>query len=284
MAARHGSIRPALLAGRWYPAEPDACRLAIDEAAQGADPGGVGLIGPHAGWSYSGACAGLGYAGLARSRAGADLVVVFGSHRGPAGPDTLFGGEAWDTPLGPLETDRELAREIAEALPLEPEPVRPAQADNAVELHLPFVRRLFPDARLLMLGVAAAPGALAIGRWVGERVRARGRRAAFVGSTDLTHYGPSYGWAPRGTSDEAVRWVREVNDAGFLDAVLADRPEAALAHALEERSACCPGAVAATMEAVRAYAGEVTPRLVDHRLSYDVRPAESFVGYASVAL
>ena len=173
---------------------------------------------------------------------------------------------------------------MAGELGLSEEPVSPARPDNAVELHLPFVKRHFPRAELLMVGVEASPRAKTIGRVVGERVREAGRDAVFVGSTDLTHYGSNYGWSPRGRGPEAVRWVRDVNDRGFLDRVLADDPDGALEHALSEQSACCPGAVVATMEAVRAYAGQVQPRLVDHTLSCDVRPAESFVGYGALVL
>lgn len=277
--------RAALLAGRWYPADPHGCRDAVDRhSADAPRVGGdfAGLIGPHAGWAYSGDCAGRAYRALAAHNGDAELVVIFGSHRGPRDPSTVFLGDGWETPLGTLETDLELATELAGELSLSEEPVAPLRADNAVELHLPFVRRLFPGARFMMVDVAACERALAIGRRAGEL--ARERRAVFVGSTDLTHYGPNYGFAPAGSGAGAVRWAREENDAGFLDAVTAGDSARALQHGLARHSACCPGAVAATMEAVRAYRGALAPALVDHYLSYDVRPDASFVGYASVVL
>ena len=40
------------------------------------------------------------------------------------------------------------------------------------------------------------------------------------GSTDLTHYGPNYGFAPQGYGPEAVKWVKEVNDKRFIDQAL----------------------------------------------------------------
>src|SRR5690606_26198783 len=153
-------------------------------------------------------------------RADVELVVVFGSHRGPHDPCTVFRGEAWETPIGALDTDRELADACAHELALGDEPIRPRHVDNAVELHLPFVRRFFPRARLLVIGVAASERALALGRAVGERVREAGRDAVFVGSTDLTHYGPNYAFAPVGGGEAAVRLVCTVNDAGFLVALL----------------------------------------------------------------
>ncbi|HEY8432159.1 MAG TPA: AmmeMemoRadiSam system protein B [Sandaracinaceae bacterium] len=274
--------RAALLAGRWYPGDERSCLEAIERHADGAPrlPAGArGLVGPHAGWAYSGRCAARTYAALAEHRADVELVVVFGSHRGPHDPCTVFRGEAWETPIGALDTDRELADACAHELALGDEPIRPRHVDNAVELHLPFVRRFFPRARLLVIGVAASERALALGRAVGERVREAGRDAVFVGSTDLTHYGPNYAFAPMGGGEAAVRWVRTENDAGFLAALLRGDSRGVLAHALENRSACCPGAVAATLEAVRAYRRALAPALVEHTLSFDVRPDASFVGY-----
>jgi len=105
-----------------------------------------------------------------------------------------------------------------------------------------------------------------------------------VGSTDLTHYGPSYYFTDHGSGDDAARWVRDDNDQGFIDRVLAGDAKGLLAHAHEHHSACCPGAVAATLAALRAVGHAPAPRLIDHYLSCDIQPHASFVGYASVAL
>lgn len=279
--------RAAALAGLWYPGDATSCREAIEAHVRDAPEAAEdvrGLVGPHAGWAYSGDCAGKAYGALAARRGDVELAVVFGSHRGPNGPHTIFRGHAWETPLGPIETDRELADRLASELGLADEPAAPLRADNGVELHLPFVRWAFPRARLLMIGPGASPFAIRIGRRVGELVRAARRDAVFLGSTDLTHYGPSYGFSPAGSGARAVQWVREDNDAVFLDALLAADARGVLERGLERQSACCPGAVAATLEALRAYGHTPEPVLVDHVLSCDVRPASSFVGYASVLL
>jgi MEMO1 family protein len=278
--------RPAFLAGRWYPGDADSCRAAIEAHAARAAPitGDFrGLIGPHAGWAYSGDCAARGYTCLASRHADAELVVIFGSHRGPSGPNTIFRSEAWQTPLGPLAVDRELTLEIASALGLDEEPEIPMRPDNAVELHLPFVRHFFPTAEIVMMGVAASEIAIEIGRRAGELARAHGKDAVFIGSTDLTHYGPSYDFSPAGGGERAVAWVRDENDGGFVRAILEDDTRGALAHARDHRSACCPGAAVAAIEAARAAGALGAPQLVDHYLSYDVRPDASFVGYASIA-
>lgn len=280
--------RPAYLAGSWYPGTEELCRQAVEDHASTLPAGGLGaaagLVAPHAGWVYSGDAAGQGFRALAEGGAEPDLLIVFGSHRGPDGPSTVFRGEGWSTPLGRFATARDLAERVAEDLGLPDEPVRPARPDNAVEVQLPMARAFFARAELLMVGVAAAPVAIRIGCRVGEIVREAGRRAVVIGSTDLTHYGAGYGFAPKGRGEAAVRWVRETNDRGFLDRVLAGDEEGLLEHAVRERSACCPGAVAATLASLRALGARPRPRLVAHYLSHDVRPAPDFVGYGTVLL
>ena len=286
MPKPQSTIRPAFFAGQWYPGDAAGCRRAIEEIdLGGVEPGPVrGLVGPHAGWAYSGPAAVHGWATLARSRPDTDLVVVFGSHRSEAGPSTVFLGQAWDTPLGPIACARELAAALPGLVELEEEPVDPARPDNGVELHLPFLKHFFPGAQLLMVGVAASPVAVDIGENVASLAAGAGRKAVFVGSTDLTHYGPNYGFTDHGAGEAAVRWVRDTNDRGFIDRVLAHDAAGLLAHAREHDSACCPGAVAATVAALGAVGHTPAPRLVDHYLSYDVQPHSSFVGYASIVL
>jgi AmmeMemoRadiSam system protein B len=279
--------RSAYLAGAWYPGDDSGCREAIEiHAAEARPEQGAwrGLIGPHAGWSYSGDAAARSYRWLAESQLEVDLVVVFGSHRGPHGPNTVFRGAAWETPVGDLATAAPLADRVASELGLDDEEVRPVRPDNAVELHLPFVRYFFPRAELLMAGVEASPRAIALGEGIGKLVLETADNPVFIGSTDLTHYGSSYGFSPVGHGQTAVDWVRDENDEGFLDAVKARALERVVSHGNANHSACCPGAVAATQAAVAAWGGTEAPRLVDHYLSYDVQPGSSFVGYAGIVL
>jgi hypothetical protein len=111
--------------------------------------------------------------------------------------------------------------------------------------------------------------------------RAAGIRVAVVGSTDLTHYGPNYGFAPRGSDARAVDWVKNVNDRRFIEALLAMDEAGALARANGERSACSAGGAVAAMAFARE-SGASRGELIDYRTSRDVFPGESFVGYAAV--
>ena len=281
-------MRPAYLAGTWYPAAGGDCRQTIEGHARAAAPlqgAWRGILAPHAGWRYSGQLAIATFASLAASRPAANLVVIFGSHRGPEGPNTIFRASGWETPLGAVRNACPLAAEVAQVLGLDEEPTHPAAADNGIEVLLPFVRYFYPNAEVLLLGVAAAPVALAIGSQVGQLCQAQGHDAVFVGSTDLTHYGPAYELTHRGPAAQAVPWVREVNDADFLRLATSQAVRASwdmLEHARVHHSACCPGAAVAARQAAAAFAPRDRPALVGHALSYDMAPSANFVGYAGV--
>lgn len=290
--------RPAYLAGSWYPDSDSACRSAI--AAHAADAplkqeAATAVVAPHAGWTYSGKAAGRAYRALAEhlpaamgSADAVDLVVIFGGHRPAASGHTVFRGRTWQTPLGPLSNAVTLATALTEEADgrtdlggqLLQEPTYSTRADNAVELQLPFVRYFFPRAEILVVGAAAVPQASALGAMVADLVQHHGRRAVYVASTDLTHYGPNYGFHPRGDGAEAPTWVRDQNDAQLIERILADDAEAVVQHATQHHSACCPGAVAAAMGA----RPHRTPTLIDHYLSCDILPSENFVGYAGLLL
>ncbi|MFW6139089.1 MAG: AmmeMemoRadiSam system protein B, partial [Spirochaetota bacterium] len=108
-----------------------------------------------------------------------------------------------------------------------------------------------------------------------------GLEGCFIGSTDLTHYGPNYGFSPRGIGGDSLTWMKEVNDKRVIDLFLALDPEGVMKEASVSKNACCPGAAAAAISAVKEM-GVEKGSLVEYATSYDVHPDTSFVGYAGV--
>jgi AmmeMemoRadiSam system protein B len=113
-----------------------------------------------------------------------------------------------------------------------------------------------------------------------------GRRSdvVVVGSTDLTHYGPNYWFHPKGTGDEALEWVKTVNDRRIIDLALELGADGIVEQAASEHSACGAGAMAATTAYCRA-AGCPRGVLLHYTTSHDVMPdrrPSNFVGYAGI--
>lgn len=277
-------IRQAMLSGSWYPATASRCRSEIDAFPVGSDPADrphvLGAIVPHAGWYYSGHVAWDAIRQIG-PRNSVDLVVVFGMHLpGHAAPVVMTKG-AWETPLGPVSVQETVATAVAERFSCVVETTDRFSPDNTIEVQLPLIRHAFPNASIVGIGVPASPDAAAIGRFAAEQALRHSSGVRILGSTDLTHYGPNYGFTDYGRAAKAIEIVKRDHDLPMIEAMLALDAERVLRLAAEKQNACCAGGVAAAIAAAKVL-GANKARLVRYATSYERHAADSFVGYAAV--
>jgi MEMO1 family protein len=275
--------RDRMLPVGWYPASVSACKAEIDHFIAGTTPlpPGTKVFGgivPHAGWHFSGKAAARVFY-LASKLSQPQVVCVFGGHLGGNSPPLLVADEAWATPLGDLLLATEFYQPLAKRLTLREE----YPGDNTIEVQLPFVKYFFPQTRVLALRAPHSATATELGKAVAAVAQELHVSILAFGSTDLTHYGPNYGWAPKGYGPDAVRWVKEVNDKKFIDQALKLDGAGMLKAAAQDQSACSAGGAVAAAAAAQA-AGAHKAVLVDYYTSYDVMPGDSFVGYAGMVL
>jgi AmmeMemoRadiSam system protein B len=234
---------------------------------------------PHAGWYYSGLTAAAAISVLDSE---AETVAVIGGHLPPGMPVLLAEEDGVKTPLGLMKIDGELREQFIKRISTRPDRYQ----DNTVEVLLPMVHYFFPRAQLLWARFPAELASFEAGKVLAETAWALGRRIAVLSSTDLTHYGENYGFSPRGKGKAALEWVKTVNDAAFINAVLEGNPQLVLKRAVEDFSACSAGAVLGGMGFVSSR-GKIRAVLLDYRTSAaaaeDKTPA-SFVGYAAISL
>lgn len=277
------------VAGMFYPSDEASCRRQVEECLRAAEPVEVrgtvlGGVVPHAGWSYSGATAGRVFAAM-REQDPPETIVLFGAvHGWGVVGASAYGSGGWRTPLGDLLIDEELAEAAVRASKglIADEPSAHS-AEHSIEVQLPFVKHLFPDARIFPIAMPPSSDAHQIGRVVARVVRELGRDAPAIGSSDLTHYGPRYGFAPVGTGDQALQWTRE-NDKRLLNLVVQMREADIIDEAGSHRNACGAGAIAAAV----GYASELGATqglLLHYATSHDVMPLgrpTDMVGYGAV--
>lgn len=287
------SLRRRSLPRGWYPDDPDTLRSLVKswtlvseaDVASGARGreadanSAVAAVAPHAGWTFSGRLAALAVASLLPGGAEPpSTVAIFGGHLPPGASPLAARESSFDTPLGVIDADLELLASVEASIALGSD----LEPDNTVEVLLPMVAMLFPGSRVLWLRAPNDSASLDLGSALFSAAYAIGRRVACLGSTDLTHYGPNYGFSPKGRGAAAEAWVRGTNDKRFVDALLALDEKRALSLAEAERSACSPGAAAAALAFARA-AGATGARLLGYATSLDLRPDDSFVGYSAIA-
>lgn len=283
--------RQPFAAGQFYPSRESDCRSEIDQytqpLAENAAPHGAPVAGiaPHAGWVFSGATAGKVFRAI-KNRSNPEIFIMLGAaHRAFTRTPVLYPGGAWNTPLGAVSVDEDAAAALAD-LATAPPLLDPDLHDgeHSIEVLVPFVKRLFPDARIVPVLVPPGPDAISFGDATGRFIKASGGRAVAVASTDLTHYGRQYGFAPKGEGEEAHRWAKQVNDMRFIDAALAFDADAMLDGAALHHNACGAGAAAAAVTAA-SRAGARNAALLEHITSHEVMPRgrpSMFVGYAGI--
>src|SRR5688572_19894874 len=187
------AIRPAAVAGTFYPGEASA--LAAEVAAYLAearpDPNGApapkAIIAPHAGYVYSGAIAASIYARLAPLRGRITRVVLAGpAHRVYVTGAAVPASRAFGSPLGEVALDAEAIAALR-ALPFVEESDRAHALEHSLEVHLPFLQAVLGDFRLVPIVVGDAdPAQMARVLdtvWGGEET-------LIVVSSDLSHYLP----------------------------------------------------------------------------------------------
>lgn len=229
-------VRAPLLAGTWYPAAPAELTAAVRgflaapgppgaPAANAAAERPVLAVVPHAGYTYSGPTAGQVYRRLAPWPY--DRVFLLSpSHRTRLRKVSVSGFATYATPLGEVAVDREVtARLLADEAFTSVEAAH--VAEHAEEIQLPFLQTIFGEQlRLVPLLVPPLDPdsrrrvAAALAPWCDGR-------SLFLVSSDFTHYGESYGYAP---FHEGVPERIEALDRGAWELILARDPDNLLVY------------------------------------------------------
>ena len=276
MTAGGGPVRAAAVAGSWYPGTADAVRAEVDRflaPVTAAPPRGrlVALIAPHAGLRYSGPVAAHAYARL-RGRRALVAVLVGPSHRMAFDGVAAYARGAWETPLGRIPIAADVAERLLAAGTNVFADERPHRQEHSLEMQLPFLQAVAPDARIvpLLMGSQAREEVDALAQALA--VVAGSAEVVLIASSDLSHYHP----APEANRLDALV-IREVED--FRAEGLMDLLERSPGHA------CGGGPMVAVMKAARS-GGAAAAEILAYADSGDAgeRDKSRVVGYLAAAL
>jgi hypothetical protein len=196
-----GTVRPAAVAGLFYPGEAAALRALLAEQLAGnpaRGPAPKALIAPHAGYVYSGPVAARAYNLVTAS---VRRVVLLGpAHRVPLHGLALPTVTAFRTPLGDVPLDADGMRAL-EGLPQVLRSDDAHRLEHSLEVHLPFLQVTLGSFALVPLVVGWASSADVAA--VLERLWG-GPETLVVVSSDLSHY-HAYADARRLDQDTAQR-------------------------------------------------------------------------------
>ena len=260
--------RPAV-AGQFYPGTERELRRLIGQLAPKQPPKAklkaCGVVVPHAGYIYSGGVAADVYASIE----GAQTFVLLGPNHYMVGSGVAVSEEAWSTPLGTVEVDRQLVERLDGIIDHDETAHR---SEHSIEVQIPFLQYFFQDFEIVPIAIGMQDYDT-VQEVAAELIRALqgyGRTTVIVASSDFTHY-------------------EDVDAAKRKDAVLIGDIERLDVPALYDdiyrmNATCCGyGPIGAMISACVAR-GAKRGELIKYATSGDVTGDRQVVGYAGIAV
>jgi len=266
--------RPAAVAGRFYPADAEELSSMIDGFlgdVKGGKKKVPAIMVPHAGLVYSGKVAGEVFSKVKIP----DTVIVIGPKHTRAGVEwAVAPHKTWSIPGAEIASDMELAKKLCEAIPGLQMDAAAHQAEHGVEVELPFIAKLNPNAKVVGIAIGAGnfERCREFAAGLANVLREHDGEILLVISSDMNHY----------ASDEENRRLDEM----AIEAMETLDAERLLDTCVENRISMC-GVLPAVMimEAVKEVKGLKKADRIAYATSADTTGDKSkVVGYCGMLL
>jgi MEMO1 family protein len=250
-------VRHPAVAGRFYPGDPDDLRAEAREYLSQSEvkvvsQRAIGCMAPHAGYMYSGHVAG---AVFAQVEIPPRCVLLCPNHTGMGRALAIMSAGAWETPLGKVPIDAELAVALKGRFPALQDDSAAHRAEHAAEVELPFLQIRQPELTLAVADV----------------ISAQSDRVLIVASSDMNHYESDA--VTRVKDHRAIERILSLDPRGLFDVVTQ-----------QDISMCGFGPAVAMLVAARRL-GAKSAELVKYATSGDVSgDRDMVVGYAGVVV
>lgn len=290
------SIRTATVAGQFYPHSRQAL---LDELTNCfVDKKGIGkqpqlmqgdkdikaLIVPHAGYVYSGPIASHAYYHLSQNGFADRFIILGPNHTGVGSEISLMTQGLWQTPLGQVPIDAELAHGLHKGVIQADDTAH--RYEHSIEVQLPFLQYCAQDKPFSFVPLSMMKQDIKTAKEIGlicaETIEGHSKKTVLVASTDFSHVGFNYQSMPppgiqvntyaQQQDEYAIQKILSLDAEGLIDIVYQ-----------KNISMCGYGPVAAVISAAKKL-GASKAQLLQYGTSYDVQPGSSCVGYASIIL
>ncbi len=266
-------VRHPAVAGRFYPRDPADLRseaesyLSSDRAP--VVPA-IGCIAPHAGYMYSGHVAGAVFAQMEIPE---HCIVLCPNHTGMGTPLAILSEGAWETPLGDVPIDSQLANSLKTHFSALEESAAAHRVEHAAEVELPFLQ--LRQSNLKFVPIAIGIGRLeileALGEALAETISALDYSVLIVASSDMNHYESDA--VTRAKDHQAIEQILRLDPRGLYEVVTQ-----------QNVSMCGFGPAVAMLTAARKL-GARSAELVKYATSGDISgDREMVVGYAGIVV
>ncbi|MCX6742557.1 MAG: AmmeMemoRadiSam system protein B [Candidatus Pacearchaeota archaeon] len=222
-------MRKAIVAGQFYSAEEEELKKQIESCFKNKfGPGGIkglnlnnskspsiklirGLISPHAGYIFSGACASHGFSEflkLKKENLPKTFILLGPNHSGHANSSFSLSLEDFETPLGIVKNNKELGKKLLEKCKSEGliQDELAHKHEHSLEVQLPFLQYIYElkktDFQIVPIVISAnkyedctnlAESIAEVLKKINEKSK---ENVCIIASSDFTHFGSNYGFKP----------------------------------------------------------------------------------------
>lgn len=216
------TTRSPILAGTWYPADPEELKGAVKGYLSEAR--GIPIVAklraiivPHAGYRYSGRVAAHAYR-LLLSRQYERIILLGPSHRLAFKGISVNLQAGYETPLGMVPVDRKMAEEFIKKTPQAGWHPQAHAREHSLEIQLPFLQTVAHGFRIVPILMGdrnydtCQDLARVIAGLLGKTIK-----TLLVASSDLSHFHP-YATAVR-LDHEFMAYISRLDAAGLYTAL-----------------------------------------------------------------
>jgi AmmeMemoRadiSam system protein B len=185
------NIRSAHVAGYFYPDDPKQLRSEINVFMEDSKPVNdikniFGIVSPHAGYVYSGKTAAFVY-NLIKGKNYNRVVIISPSHGEYFPGISVFEGDAYETPLGVLEIDKEFSERLVGDSKFIFKGIEGHQKEHALEVQLPFLQSVLDNFKIVPV-VMGDQGKMFVDKLAARLAEIVDDETLIVASSDMSHF------------------------------------------------------------------------------------------------
>jgi len=289
-------IRKPVVDGQFYPGNKDGLQQQITDCFMDKRGCGIlpkidngekdiiGMVVPHAGYIYSGAIASFTYHYLAVHGFADSFIILGPNHTGAGSGVSIMTNGSWETPLGDVPINFELAQKIHTGIIDCDEMAH--RNEHSIEVQLPFLQYVAKEKKfdfvpvcMMMQDVKTATD---VGMILAEAINKSEKKIVIIASSDFSHAGFNYmSMPPEGMS---VDMYANNQDKYAIEKILALDPKGLVETVHDKNITMCGYGPVASMLVAAKKLGATTAKLLKYGTSYEVHPNTSCVGYGALVV
>jgi hypothetical protein len=263
-------IRQAAVEGQFYPSNKKELKKQLKKYIKGKQDKKIrAIIVPHAGYMFSGRCAGKAYSMLPFY----PTYILIGVNHSGIGEDIAISLEDFQTPLGIVKNNKEFGDKLLKELSARED--RDAHLyEHSLEVQLPFIQFLYKDFQIvpIIMKNYDIDSCKKLAKAIIKVQEQQDDKVGVVVSSDFTHAGPSFGFVPEQDSEDidkkAINFILNLDNKEFF-------------NLSGKTTICGAGAITTLIEIAKLQ--NLEPKLICYYNSAKIIKSNDKVGYASIS-